>query len=70
MQKLWSGIRSIINVGKCKHSYMTSILSNNKSVHNPNDIANIFNNFFANVGKTTERGMGSHSPLFYLRVTI
>ena len=28
MQKLWSGIRSIINVGKCKNSYITSIISN------------------------------------------
>ena len=39
------------------------------SVDNSNDIANIFNNFFANVGKTTEKGIpqGSHSPLFYLR---
>ena len=45
MQKLWSGIRSIINVGKCKNSYITSILNKNKSVDNPNDIANIFNNF-------------------------
>ena len=54
MQKLWSGIRSIINVGKCKNSYIASVLSNNKSVDNPNDIANIFNSFFANVGKTTE----------------
>jgi len=69
MQKLWSGIRSIINVGKCKNSYITSILSNNKSVDNPNNIANIFNSFFANVGKTMEKGIpqGSHSPLFYLR---
>ena len=46
MQKLWSGIRSIINVGKCKNSYITSILNNNKSVDNPNDIVNIFNIFF------------------------
>ena len=69
MQKLWSGIRSILNVGKCKNSYLTSILNNNKSVDNPKDIANIFNNFFANIGKTTEKRIprGSHSPLFYLR---
>ena len=32
MQKLWSGIRSILNVGKCKNSYIISILKNNKSV--------------------------------------
>ena len=69
MQKLWSGIRSILNVGKCKNSYITSILNNNKPVDNPKCIANIFNNFFANVGKTTEKGIprGSHSPSFYLR---
>ena len=41
MQKLWSGIRSIINAGKCKNSYITSIL-NNKSVDNPNDIADCY----------------------------
>ena len=57
MQKLWSGIRSILNVGKCENSYITSILNNNKSVDNPKDIANIFKNFFANVGKTTEKGI-------------
>lgn len=57
MQELWSGIRSIINVGKCKNSYITSILNNSKSLDNPNDIANIFNNFFANIGKSTEKGL-------------
>ena len=69
IQKLWSGIRSILNVGKCKNSYITSILNNNKPVDNPKYIANIFNNFFANVGKTTEKGIprGNHSPSFYLR---
>ena len=69
MQKLWSGISSILNVGKCKNSYITSILNNNKSIDNPKDIANIFNNFFANVGKTAEKAIprGSHSPSFYLR---
>ena len=36
---------------------------------NPKDIADIFNNFFANIGKTTEKGIprGSQNPLFYLR---
>ena len=35
-----------MNVGNVK----TSILNNNKSVDNPNDIVNIFDNFFANTG--------------------
>ena len=68
-QKVWSGIRSILNVGKWKNSYTTFILNNNKSVDNPKDSANIFNNFFANVGKIREKEIprGSHSPSFYLR---
>lgn len=41
MQKLWSGIRSMLNVGKCKNSYITSILNNNKPVDNPKCIANM-----------------------------
>ena len=53
MQKLWSGIRTISNVGKCKN--ITSILTKSKSVDYPKNIANIFNNFFANVGDTKER---------------
>ena len=59
---MWSVIRSIIiNVGKCKNSYITSILNNNKSVDNPKN--------FANIGKTTEKGIprGSKSPSFYPR---
>ena len=55
MQKLWSGIRSNLNDGKCKNSYITSILNNNKSVDNPKDIANIFNNFFPMLVKLQRR---------------
>ena len=72
MQKLWSGIRSILNVGKCRNSYITSILNNNMSVDNPKYIANIFNNFFANVGKSTEEGTpgAAMAPHSILGVTI
>ena len=47
---------------------MTFVLENKKSVDDPKDIANIFNNFFANVDKTTEKEIPqvNHSPLFYL----
>ena len=56
---LWSGSKSILNVGKCKNSYITFILNKNKYVGSPKYIANIFNDFFAmaNVGKTTEQGI-------------
>ena len=30
MKKLWSGIRSILNVGKFKNSHITSVLESNK----------------------------------------
>ena len=71
MQKLWSCIRSILNIVKCRNSYITSTLNNNKSVDNPKYIANIFNNLFANVGKTMEKGIPReiHSPSSYFRVT-
>ena len=69
MKKLCSGIRSILNVGKCENSDITSISNNNKSIDNANNIANTVNNFFVNVGKTTEKGIprGNHSPSFYLK---
>ena len=49
---------SILNAGKCKNSYITSILENlnDKSVDNPNDIANIF-------------PQGNHTSHSTLRVT-
>ena len=51
MKKIWSGIRSIINISKVKADYIPSILESGKTVDNPCAIANIFNNFFVNVGK-------------------
>ena len=53
---------SILDVSKCKNSYITSILDNKKSVDDPKDTANMFNNFLANVPQV------NHSPSFYLRV--
>ena len=68
VQGLWTGSRSILSVGKCKNSYITSILHENQSVDNPKYIANIFNNFFgmANVGKTTRRVSPGKSQPFIL----
>ena len=55
MKKSWSGIRSFINSGKVKADYIPSILEKGKPVDNPCAIANIFNNFFVNVGKNTDK---------------
>ena len=46
---------SVLDVSKCKKRYITSILDNKKSFDDPKDTANIFNNFLANVGKTSYR---------------
>ena len=55
---------SILDVSKCKNTYITSILDNKKSVDDPKGTASIFNNFLANVGKTTEKEIPpvNHSP--------
>ena len=55
MKKFWSGITWIINIGKVKADYIPSILESGKTVDNPCAIANIFNNFFVNVGKNTDK---------------
>ena len=46
---------SILDVNKCKNSFIASVLDHKKSVDDPNDTSNIFNNFLANVGKTSYR---------------
>ena len=55
MKKIWSGIRSIINISKVKANDILSILESGKTVDNPYAIANIFNNFFVNVGINTNK---------------
>ena len=46
MRKIWSGIRSIINVSKVKADYIPTLSENGKLIDNPSAIARTFNNFF------------------------
>ena len=46
MKKIWSGIRSIINISKVKANFIPSILESGKTVDNPCAVAKFFNNFF------------------------
>ena len=55
MKKIWSGIRSITNISKVKANFIPSILESGKTVDNPCAVANIFNNFFVNVGINTNK---------------
>ena len=67
-EKIWSGIRSIINISKVKADYIPSILESGKTVDNPCAIANIFDNFFVNVGKNTDKDIpcGNCCPSMFL----
>ena len=55
MKKTWSGIRVISSRSKVKADYIPSILESGKTVDNPRAIANIFNSFFVNAGKNTDK---------------
>ena len=69
IKKIWPGIRSIINIRKVKADYIPSILESGKTVDNPCAIANIFNNFFVNVGKNTDKDIpcGNCCPTSFLK---
>ena len=68
IKKIWSGIRSIINISKVKADYIPTLLESSKSIDNPWAIANIFNIFFVNVGRKTDKDIpqGSCCPTSFL----
>ena len=68
-KKIWSGIRSIINISKVKADYIPCILESGKTVDNPCAIANIVNNFFVNVGKNTDKDIPCWNccPTYFLK---
>ena len=68
MKKVWSGIRSIININKYKNTSIPRLLIYNKSIDDPQSIANAFNTFFVNVGRSTDKDIPkcNHSPSYYL----
>ena len=52
MKKLWSGIRSIVNISDNKTGVNIShLLQDGKELDDPQKKANIFNKFFVNVSK-------------------
>ena len=71
MKKIWSGVRSIINISKVKANYIPSILESGKTVDNPYVIADIFHNFFVNVGINTNKDIpnGNCCRAFLLKGT-
>ena len=46
---MWTGIKKIISSNSSNHIFPTAITVNNETITNPSDIANAFNNYFAEV---------------------
>ena len=65
MKMLWSGIRSIVNVKtKSQLSQISHLLENGKQVDDPIKMANMFNNYFVNVGGNIDKSIpGTRKPL-------
>ena len=53
IKKTWEGIRNIMNNNNISHN-VTQLSSNGRMIDDPKCIANKLNNFFVNVGPTTE----------------
>ena len=44
---MWKGIKKIISSNNCNHIFSTAIIVNNETITNLSDIADDFNNYFA-----------------------
>ena len=49
LQKIWKGIKEIINIKSKNHSHPTCILENKKTITNPKEIADSFNKYYTSV---------------------
>ena len=50
MKNIWRGIKQVITIKSKKCQTPNNIVKNNKSLTNPKDIANAFNDYFAAIG--------------------
>ena len=57
MKKLWSGIRSIINVSSKSRSCISQLIQDGKEIHDPRKMANIFDKFFVNISQKVTSGI-------------
>ena len=68
MKRMWSGIRSIINMNKKAGSSISHLTHNGKEISDPMKKANIFNNYFVNFAQKIDEKIPRtrKSPLDYL----
>ena len=57
MKKTWQTLKNVIGKMNDKTNFPQSFLINNKHVYNKTEIAQGFNSFFANIGKTTSQNV-------------
>ena len=71
MKKTWKGINELIN-SRNSDLHINHLTINNKIITNPEHIANAMNDFFVNVGSTTEKTIprSPQSPLSFLKSRI
>ena len=70
MKMLWAGIKSIVNVNsKSQFSPISHLMDNGTRVSDPVKMANIFNNYFVNVGSQIDKTIprSKKSPTDYLK---
>ena len=68
MKKLWSGIKSIINIKTDKLHTISQIVQNRHVINKPTEMANAFNHYFVNIASKIDDGISRtrKSPLDYL----
>ena len=70
MKILWSGIKSVINTNtKTQFSNISHLLEKGTQVNDPGEMANIFNNYFVNIGSAIDKTIPRtrKSPIDYLK---
>ena len=68
MKKLWSGIKSIINIENNRLHTISLIVHNGQVINKPTQMANVFNHYFVNIASKIDDGISQtrKSPLDYL----
>ena len=52
LQKIWKGIKEVINIKSKNFSHPTCIIQNKKTINSPKEIANTFNTYYTSIAET------------------
>ena len=52
LSKIWKGIKEIVNIKSKNVDQPTCLIENNKTITNPNEIANSFNQYFTSIANS------------------